>query len=79
MSKILIIEDEEKIARFVELELKHADAVFSDNFFHLTSKREKAVRLKKSDIRYLAYGSPEIQNGYELEQQLVIRSLKDTY
>lgn len=66
-------------AAFVELDLKQADAVFSDNFFHLTSKREKAVRLKKSDIRYLAYGSPEIQNGYELEQQLVIRSLKDTY
>ena len=66
-------------AAFVELDLKQADAVFSDNFFHLTSKREKAVRLKKSDIRYLAYGSPEIQNGYELEQQLVIRSLKDTF
>lgn len=66
-------------AAFVELDLKQADAIFSDNFFHLTSKREKAVRLKKSDIRYLAYGAPEIQNGYELEQQLVIRSLKDTF
>ncbi|MCR4806889.1 MAG: glycoside hydrolase family 2 protein [Lachnospiraceae bacterium] len=66
-------------AAFVELDLKQADAVFSDNFFHLTSKREKAVRLKKSDIRYLSYGAPEIQNGYELEQQLVIRSLKDTF
>ncbi|MCR5419566.1 MAG: glycoside hydrolase family 2 protein [Lachnospiraceae bacterium] len=66
-------------AAFVELDLKQADAIFSDNFFHLTSKREKAVRLKKSDIRYLQYGAPEIQNGYELEQQLVIRSLKDTF
>ena len=66
-------------AAFVELDLKQADAIFSDNFFHLTSKREKAIRLKKSDIRYLAYGAPEIQNGYELEQQLVIRSLKDTF
>jgi len=66
-------------AAFVELDLRQADAVFSENYFHLTSKREKAVTLKKSDIRYLNAGAPEIQNGYELEQQLVIRTLKDTY
>lgn len=66
-------------AAFVELDLRQADAVFSENYFHLTSKREKAVRLKKSDIRYLNVGTPEIQNGYELEQQLVIRTLRDTY
>lgn len=66
-------------AAFVELDLRQADAVFSENFFHLTSKREKAVTLKKSDIRYLNVGAPEIQNGYELEQQLVIRTLRDTY
>jgi len=66
-------------AAFVELDLRQADAVFSENFFHLTSKREKAVKLKKSDIRYLNVGAPEIQNGYELEQQLVIRTLRDTY
>lgn len=66
-------------AAFVELDLQQADAIFSDNYFHLTSKREKTVRLKKSDIRYLSPTIPEIQNGYELEQQLVIRTLKDTY
>ncbi len=66
-------------AAFVELDLRQADAVFSENFFHLTSKREKAVKLKKSDIRYLSVGTPEIQNGFELEQQLVIRTLRDTY
>lgn len=66
-------------AAFVELDLVQADAIFSDNYFHLTSKREKTVRLKKSDIRYLNPNIPEIQNGYELEQQLVIRSLRDTY
>lgn len=66
-------------AAFVELDLLQADAVFSDNYFHLTSKREKTVRLKKSDIRYLNPNVSEIQNGYELEQQLVIRSLRDTY
>ena len=66
-------------AAFVELDLRQADAVFSENFFHLTSKREKAVRLKKSDIRYLDANAPEIQNGYELEQQLVIRTLRNTY
>lgn len=66
-------------AAFVELDLRQADAVFSENYFHLTSKREKAVTLKKSDIRYLNAGAPEIQNGFELEQQLVIRTLRDTY
>ena len=66
-------------AAFVELDLRNADAVFSDNYFHLTSKREKTVRLKKEDIRYLNPNASEIQNGYELEQQLVIRSLRDTY
>lgn len=66
-------------AAFVELDLRNADAVFSDNYFHLTSKREKTVRLKKSDIRYLNPNVSEIQNGYELEQQLVIRSLRDTF
>ena len=64
---------------FVELDLKQADAVFSENYFHLTSKHEKAIHLKKSDIRYLNYGSKRIQNGYELEQQLVIRTLKDSF
>ena len=66
-------------AAFVELDLRQADAIFSDNYFHLTSKREKTVYLKKSDIRYLMPNAPEIQNGYELEQQLVIRTLRDTY
>lgn len=66
-------------AAFVELDLMQADAIFSDNYFHLTSKREKTVRLKKADIRYLNPNVSEIQNGYELEQQLVIRSLRDTY
>ena len=66
-------------AAFVELDLLQADAIFSDNYFHLTSKREKTVRLKKSDIRYLDPTVSEIQNRYELEQQLVIRTLKDTF
>ncbi len=66
-------------AAFVELDLKQADAIFSENYFHLTSKREKAVKLRKADIRYLSPDIPEIQNGYELEQQLVIRTLRDTY
>ena len=66
-------------AAFVELDLLQADAIFSDNYFHLTSKREKTVRLKKSDIRYLNPNVSEIQNRYELEQQLVIRTLKDTF
>ncbi|MBQ8970276.1 MAG: glycoside hydrolase family 2 protein [Lachnospiraceae bacterium] len=66
-------------AAFVELDLIGADAIFSENYFHLTSKREKAITLKKKDIRYLIPGTPEIQNGTELEQQLVIRTLRDTY
>ena len=66
-------------AAFVELDLRYADAIFSDNYFHLTSKREKTVRLQKNKIRNRLPNAPEIQNGYELEQQLIIRTLRDTY
>ncbi len=67
------------LVAFVELDLKQADAVFSENYFHMSSKREKAIILKKSEIRYPSLDALPIQSGWDLEQQLVIRSLSDTY
>ena len=59
-------------AAFVELDLLQADAIFSDNYFHLTSKREKTIRLKKSDIRYLDPTVSEIQFSMCLTVHLVV-------
>jgi len=64
---------------FVELDLQHADAIFSENYFNLCSKREKTIILKKSEIRYPTFDAMPIQSGWDLEQQLIIRSLSDTY
>ena len=64
---------------FVELDLKQADGIFSENYFNLSSKREKVITLKKAEIRYPTLDAQPIQSGWDLEQQLVIRSLSDTY
>ena len=62
------------LACFVELDFEDADAIFSDNYFNLTSEKPKIVRLRKSDIQ----GSLFKSTG-DLEQRLKVRSLKDTY
>ncbi len=67
------------LVTFVELNLKQADGIFNENYFHMSSKREKVITLKKSEIRYPSLDSLPIQSGWDLEQQLVIRSLRDTY
>lgn len=67
------------LVAFVELDLKQADGIFSENYFHLSSKREKVITLKKAEIRYPTLEAQPIQSGWDLEQQLVIRSLSDTY
>jgi beta-mannosidase len=59
-------------AKFVELAFKDWDAVFSDNYFDLTGGETKRVVLLKSDLSVKATMA-------ELEQQLTVRSLVDTY
>lgn len=53
-------------AAFVELDLLQADAIFSDNYFHLTSKREKTVRLKKAISVILIRLFPKYRTGMSL-------------
>lgn len=59
-------------AKFVELDLKRADAIFSDNIFDLTAFKQKRVEIRKENL------STQLTLE-ELKQQLCIRSLYDTY
>jgi beta-mannosidase len=59
-------------ARFVELDLTDADAIFSDNIFDLSPLKTKRVEIKKENI------SQPIKLE-DLKKQLHIRSLYDTF
>ncbi|MDD3413887.1 MAG: glycoside hydrolase family 2 protein [Lachnospiraceae bacterium] len=60
-------------AAFVEIDLQHNDGIFSDNYFYLTDQEEKKVQLYKSDL------SKPINNIQELQKEITIRSLAETY
>lgn len=64
----------QKLACFVELDFADSDAIFSDNYFHLTGTEPKRIELMKCDIK----GGP-IRNAAELAARLQVRSLRDTY
>lgn len=59
-------------ARFVELDLKYADAIFSDNFFDLSAEDRKIVEIKKKSLT-------SCLTIETLREQLTVRSLYDTY
>lgn len=59
-------------ARFIELDLRDADAIFSDNFFDLSANDVKKVELKKENLS----SALTLQ---QLKGQLKVRSLVDTY
>ena len=61
-------------AAFVELDFANADVIFSDNYFHLTDTDSYRVRLEKKDII-----NGEFENAKEVENQLQMRSLADSY
>lgn len=59
-------------ARFVELDLKDADAIFSDNYFDLSAGEVKTIEIDKKDLfKDLALE--------KLEESLKLRSLFDTF
>lgn len=59
-------------ARFVELDLKSADAIFSDNFFDLSAGNIKIIEVKKLNLsRKLTLK--------DFESMLIVRSLFDTF
>lgn len=56
-------------APFVELEFEDADAIFSDNYFHLTGEMREVV-LRKKDVR-----NGNFTDAMELQERLRVRSL----
>lgn len=59
-------------AKGVELNLKNADAIFSDNFFDLSADDPKWVKVQKDDLH------PKLSLS-AFKEQLTVRSLFDTY
>ncbi|MDF2541571.1 MAG: beta-mannosidase [Herbinix sp.] len=59
-------------ARFVELDLKKDDTIFSDNIFDLTPGNTKRIQMKKE------YMSADLTLD-EVRNQLTVRSLYDTF
>lgn len=57
-------------APFVELEFEDADAIFSDNYFHLTGEMREVV-IRKEDIR-----NGNFKDAMELKERLRVRSLR---
>ncbi len=72
--KYLITLQAEKLACFVELDFADRDAVFSDNYFYLTGEKPRIIELLKSDLKGKAF-----KNAGDLQQHLLVRSLRDTY
>ncbi|MBR3307609.1 MAG: glycoside hydrolase family 2 protein [Lachnospiraceae bacterium] len=62
-------------APFVVLDLKDADAVFSDNVLFLQKDREVSVKLDKKSIS----GMAEIADAKTLREQLVVYDLRGAY
>ena len=60
-------------APFVMLDLKDADAIFSDNAFSLHKGRERIITVAKSDV------SVDIVDAESFNEQLVIYDLYDSY
>jgi beta-mannosidase len=69
---ILTVTSGTALAKFVELDLKKADVVFSDNYFDLSAGERKMVTVDRSRI------SARITLE-EFKNQLTVRSLIDTY
>jgi beta-mannosidase len=63
-----------QLACFTELDFAQSDAIFSDNYFHITDHAPRETELKKCDIK----GEP-VADAADLTRKLLIRSLRDTY
>ena len=76
-----IILKTDTFAPFVELDLYSNDAVFSDNYFHLTGTEERIICLRKDEITQYRTNRNhrEIKSAEDLLSELKVRSLRDTY
>ncbi len=64
----------ERLACFIELDFAEADAIFEENYFHLTNEEPRKIKLSKTDIQ-----GTQFTNAKELADKLMLRSLRDTY
>ena len=58
-------------AQYVEIDLEHADVIFSDNYFDITDEAGHTVKISKKEY-------PDLTKE-QIEQDLSIRSVADTY
>jgi len=72
--RYVIILKSDRFAAFVMLELKEADAVFSENNFMMTEKAGYLITLEKKDIF-----QGTVADAEDLSRQLQIRTLADSY
>ena len=70
--KFIINVKSKAFSRFVELDIKEADALFSDNFFDLSAGAARKIEIRKERL------SKNLSLA-ELKSQLTVRSLIDTY
>lgn len=61
-------------APFVELDFADADAIFSDNFFMISSEKPVKIELKKCDILRGTF-----QDAADLKARLMLMSVAETY
>ncbi len=61
-------------AAFVELAVRDADVIFSENYFHITGKEKKVIRIKHEDVKGKAFADAD-----DLRERLLVRSLADTF
>lgn len=59
-------------AMFIELDLNGRDAIFDDNYFHLSANEQKVVIVRKEDLS-------DSLTLEEFREQLVFRSLADSF
>ncbi len=59
-------------AQYIELDFEAWDAVFSDNYFDLTGKEGKTVKVEKAEL-------PLGISAEEVQKQLRIKSVADSY
>lgn len=76
-----IVLSADTFAPFTELDLYSNDAVFDENYIHLTHGGERTITLQKSDIAQYRTVREHcaIASAEDLKQELMVRSLRDTY
>lgn len=68
----LVVVSAEAFAKFIELDLKNADAIFSDNYFDLSAGETRRVTVRKEDLSVPL-------TGPQFKSLLRVRSLYDTF